>query len=50
MKAGNTVDAADMTKAIKEEKKDIRSDAKDLKADGVKHSIHRAEKHIRKHH
>ena len=37
-----------MTKAIKKEKKDIRSDAKDLKADGVKHPIHRAERHVRK--
>ena len=38
-----------LSKDIKADKKDIASDAKTLKSEGVKHPVKRAERQIKKH-
>ena len=48
LKAGKIADAAKDSKEIKKDKKDVAKDAKDLKKEGVKHPIKRAEKQIRR--
>lgn len=47
IKNGNTTGAVKTTKQIKSDKRHVRRDTRALKADGVKHPVHRAVHHIR---
>ena len=49
LKEGDKAGAKQITKEIKKDKRDIHHDARDLKEDGVKHPIRRADRQIRNH-
>lgn len=47
VKTGNTLGAKDATRDIKADNKDIASDRKELRSEGVKHPVRRAHREIR---
>ena len=50
LKEGDKAAAKELTEGIKADKKDIRHDTRDLREDGVKHPVRRAEKQIHRAH
>lgn len=49
LKAGDKDAAKAVTPEIKADKKDLGTDVKQAKQDGIKHPLHRAKRQIRKH-
>ena len=50
LRQGNKEEVKELNKGIKQDKQDIKDDAKNLKAEGVKHPIKRAERQIHRQH